>query len=58
LWRSIPVIIEELDRVITTEELLKAVISRNRNKSPDIYDIVADFFIDAKEVISLYLIEY
>ena len=40
--------VEELNRRITEEEIIKTISSMKRHKSPDLDNNVADFLIDSK----------
>ena len=47
--------IDQLDKQFSVEEISKTISSLKRNKSPDFYNNVADFFIEANDFISPYL---
>ena len=47
--------IDELDCIFTVEEIVKTVANLKRHKSCDMFNNIADFFIDSKEFISPYL---
>ena len=48
-------LIEDLDKPFTIDEVKKNISSLKRNKGPGIDSIPADFFIDANIIISRYL---
>ena len=48
--------VEELDKHISESEVLKAIHSLKRGKSPGFDGILGDFFIDAKDVMVPYLV--
>ena len=53
--RDDSIVIDQLDMQFSIDEIIKTISSMNRNKSPDYYNNVADFFIEAKYFISPYL---
>ena len=53
--REDTLVIDQLDIQFSIDEIIKTISSMNRNKSPDYYNNVADFFIEAKYFISPYL---
>jgi hypothetical protein len=54
---DVPINIEELDCPFTLDEILRTITSLKRNKSSDLYNNVADFFIDSKDFIAPYLVK-
>ena len=53
--REVPLYVEQLDNPFSVQEISKTISSMKRNKSPDFYNNVADFFIEANAFISPYL---
>ena len=47
--------VEQLDKQFSVGEINKTISSLKRNKSPDLYNNVADFFIESNDFISPYL---
>ena len=48
---------QKLDKPITEAEILKAINSLKRDKSPGFDGVLSDFFIDAKEFVIPYLVK-
>ena len=49
--------VQELDKPITEAEILKAINSLKRGKSPGFDGVLSDFFIDAREFVIPYLVK-
>ena len=49
--------VQDLDKLITEAEILKAISSLKRGKSPDLEGVLNDFFLDVKGFIIPYLVK-
>ena len=54
---AINIEVQELDKPITEAEILKAINSLKRGKSPGFDGVLSDFFIDAREFVIPYLVK-